>query len=107
MFKVKNLEVLNLDPKLQEIAEWAKDNWGLDIITSGYRPGDTGVHGQQPVRGLDLRCRDRQVGEMVEALINSKWKYDPNRPNMNCCLFHDIGQGIHLHLQVHPNTVKM
>jgi hypothetical protein len=24
---------------------------------------------------------------------------------MKVCIFHDVGEGAHLHLQVHPNTI--
>ena len=101
-FYVKDLSVLNLDPKLIEIANWVKKQFGLDVVTSAYRPEDPGVHGDH--RGLDLRCRNIAKGEEVEAAVNERWEYDPERPSKKCALYHDAGSGIHLHLQVHPNT---
>lgn len=75
-------------------------------ITSLYRPNDDGVHGQIPLRGIDVRCRDAAIGYLIAEYINQNWKYDPARPEMKCCIFHgqDYGQP-HLHFQVHPNTV--
>lgn len=74
-------------------------------VTSLYRIGDYGVHGQLPLRGIDLRCLDPVFGAEVENYVNAKYIYDPKRPLMKACMFHDIGHGAHLHLQVHPNTV--
>ena len=103
---VKNLEVLNLDPMLVTIAAWASDRFHLFIVTSAYRPGDSGVHGTMPVRGLDLRCSDDYTGKKVEAAVNMRWGYDDERPAMNVCIYHDVGKGKHIHLQVSRNTYK-
>lgn len=78
------------------------------LITDGYREGDKGVHGTSPVRGIDMRSRiySREILNVVEKHINSKWQYDPKRPHKVCCMIHDVGKGVHIHLQVHPNTTK-
>lgn len=73
-------------------------------VTSLYRIGDNGVHGQLPLRGIDIACTDSQVGERVAAWVNNHYIYDHTRPWMKCCMFHDVGLGPHLHFQVHPNT---
>ena len=75
-------------------------------ITSLYRIGDEGVHGQLPLRGTDLRCRDMTVGLAVQRIINDLWQYDPDRPAIQCCLLHGEGANLHLHLQTHPNTIQ-
>ena len=75
-------------------------------ITSLYRINDNGVHGTLPLRGIDLRCRESDFGKLIEDYVNNKWIYDPDRPDMKCCIFHDIGQGAHIHLQVHNKTRK-
>jgi hypothetical protein len=94
-----------IEPLLRDIVIGLEKKYGVEfMITSLYRIGDKGVHGQLPLRGIDLRCWDKSLGEMIEEEINTLYVYDPERPNMSVCMFHDIGQGAHLHLQVHPNT---
>lgn len=106
MFRIKNLDVLNLEPRLKEIIKAVEKRFGLDVITSGLRPWDKGVHGTSPLRGIDLRCRDKLIGNHVATWVNMRWLYDSNRPNKKCAICHDVGQGIHLHFQVHPTTTK-
>ena len=94
-----------IDFKLRELLQWLEEKTGLEFtITSIYRENDDGVHGQIPVRGVDLRCRSIDLGLAVEALINRFWSYDPSRENLKCCLLHGDGPNLHFHLQVHPNT---
>lgn len=97
-----------IDSRLRKIVTDIEATTGFEFtITSLYRIGDDGVHGTLPLRGMDLRCRDKVIGEMIENEINSRYKYDPSRPSMSCCMYHDIGLGAHLHIQVHPNTVEV
>lgn len=105
-FQIKGLDVLNLEASLKEIAREIQAEFGLNLITSAYRPGDTGVHGQMPVRGLDLRCLNPKFGLEAEAWVNLRWRYDPARPKKQVALFHNVGRGLHLHIQVHPGTKK-
>lgn len=105
MFHIKDLYVLNLDVHLLAIALAVEDHFGLNVITSAYRQGDKGVHGQMPLRGLDLRCRSMLIGNHVAGWVNRRWQYDPERPEKECALCHDTGRGLHLHFQSHPNTV--
>jgi len=104
--EIKDLGVLNLHPKLIPIVEDVMYMSGLTMITSAYRPGDEGVHGQMLVRGLDLRCHNVTFGKQIEEDINSKWTYDPDRPLMEVCVAHGEGENFHIHLQVHRNTIK-
>jgi len=110
MWQLKNLEVLGLHPTLNQIAEDVKEEFGIDVITSAYRPGDKGVHGY--FRGLDMRCRNASLGHAIEDYVNERYEYDPKRPpalgfKLNCALWHKVENGgYHLHLQVHPNTKK-
>lgn len=100
---IKQLEFI--DAKLREMALWLEEKTGLKFkITSLYRIGDTGVHGVLPLRGIDLRCRNKETGITLEALINKSWIYDSSRPEKKCCLLHGDGSNLHFHLQVHPNT---
>ena len=105
-----NIDIAQLefiDPKLREMVAWLEKSTGFTFtITSLYRIGDTGVHGQLPVRGIDLRCRNKVVGHELEYLVNYFWLYDPTRPIKECAFLHGVGANLHLHLQVHPNTVK-
>ncbi len=94
-------------PTMRKLAAWLQDVTGLTFtITSIYRTTGTGVHTTLPVRGLDLSCRLESLGKLIAAEVNSNWAYDPDRPEMECCIFHDVGQGPHLHLQVHPSTTR-
>jgi len=103
--KIKNLEILNIYPILREIYNDLRREFpNLDLITSAYRPGDTGVHGQMPVRGIDIRCRDNNLGGAVEKYLNYNWEYDSLRPGMVVALYHNAGSGYHIHLQCHPRT---
>lgn len=91
--------------KLRDILVWLEELTGFEFtITSIYRIDDTGVHGQLPVRGIDLRCRSEEAGKVIRNLINNRWQYDPDRPHMECCILHGSGWNLHLHTQVHDNT---
>jgi hypothetical protein len=94
-----------IDPKLREMAKWIEKKTGLEFtITSIYRIGDDGVHGVLPVRGIDLRCRNLEIGISIEALINKSWVYDQSRLSKKCCYLHGNESNLHFHLQVHSKT---
>ena len=96
-----------IDRKLRDILVELEKQVGVEFtITSLYRIGDHGVHGSLPLRGADLRVRSASVGEELESLVNFSWKYDSERPSKNCAILHGIGSGLHLHIQVHPNTQR-
>jgi len=96
-----------IDSKLKVILSYLEKETGLKFrVTSLYRPGDAGVHGTLPLRGIDLGCRNLEVGEVLAKLVNEKFVYDPSRPGKTCAMVHDAGSGLHLHLQVHPSTVE-
>jgi len=100
---VRQLEFI--DQKLRNMLMRIELVTGFEFtITSLYRIGDDGNHGQLPLRAVDLRCWDVKFGKPIEAFINDTWVYDPGRPHLRCCIIHDTGQGLHFHLQVHPNT---
>jgi len=103
---IANLEFIN--PTLRTICTEVEKETGVELtITSLFRIGDDGVHGQLPLRGIDFRTKNIVVGRLLESTINKKWSYDPKRPKMKCALLHDVGQGLHLHVQVHPNTIRV
>lgn len=100
-----SLVVHQAHPKLIELLVWAVfiKGWPV-VVTSFYRPDDAGVHGTEPVRGIDLRSYSFENPHAIAQEINDNWIYDNTRPDMNVCVFHDVGSGLHFHLQVHPWT---
>lgn len=95
-----------IDIKLRRILLWLEYETGLEFtVTSLYRMDDPGVHGVLPLRGTDLRMRCEDLGHKIVTLINQKWTYDPNRPTFCCAILHGEGANMHIHLQVHPNTI--
>lgn len=78
------------------------------VVTEGWRKGN-GVHSTEPCRGIDLRSWIYSPSKIKEIndYINSRWVYDIKRPTMECCIIHDVGKGVHIHLQVHPNTKRV
>ena len=106
--KVDFMQIESFDVKLRELLDWLEKETGFEFTnTSPYRIGNKGVHGTMPLRGWDLRCRNLAVGRAISKLINSVWKYDTKRPRKKCCYLHGKGSKLHLHLQVHPNTIKL
>jgi len=78
---------------------------GEVVITEGWREGG-GVHSTEPCRGIDLRSwvyTPEQQIRIVDS-VNSTWIYDPKRPEMKCCILHDVGKGVHIHLQCCDRT---
>jgi hypothetical protein len=105
--KIDILQLEFIDSNLRSIVMMVESKFEVEFtITSLYRIGDDGVHGTLPLRGIDLRCRDLDFGDMVAKYINDKWIYDPDRPHKNCAWCHDTGRGLHLHFQSHPNTIR-
>ena len=116
-FDVKSTSILRalLDneyhPKLIEMVCWIIDTTGMVYVTSAFRPGDPGVHGTIPCRGMDLRSWIYSSPIALCRHINEVFKYDPRRrPHKRCAKVHrranpDGTYGpIHIHLQVHPKT---
>ncbi len=97
-----------IDTYLRAITEDIETKFRVEFeVTSLYRIGDNGVHGQLPLRGLDLGCKDRVIGERVAEYINARWVYDPGRPEKMCAKWHKIEGGVtHLHIQSHPLTER-
>ena len=114
MILIKNPSVLksllskNYHPLVIEIVLDVLSIASEVVITEGWREGK-GVHSTDPCRGIDLRSwiySARKLKE-IQDYINLRWTYDPKRPTMECCVVHDVGKGVHLHLQVHPNTIRL
>ncbi len=113
MIRIKDTEIFSTllsriyHPVLIDIIIWLEETHEPDekvIITSGYRGGDPGCHGTNPCRAIDIRSRTYKNPERIVEEINDRWIYDPARPEKKCAMVHDVGQGKHIHFQVHPNT---
>ena len=90
--------------KLIDIILWMdKERYPL-IYTSAYRPGDPGVHGTIPGRGLDIRSHVFPDPQAVADRINVRWEYDPHRPEKLVAIYHKKRRGWHLHIQAHDLT---
>jgi hypothetical protein len=95
--------------QLREIALWVEQEFGEQRVTSIFRIGDPGVHGQLPVRGLDLGDDyGEEVSQAICNAVNDRWVYDFKRPAVDCALYHKnrTNDGRHIHLQVHPRTMR-
>ena len=95
---------VNLHIKLANMLLWTQKTFGEVVITSAYRMDDPGVHGQNPLRGLDIRSYIYDDPTRVARLINEAWIYDLDRVTKTCALFHNSGKGDHIHLQVCDKT---
>jgi hypothetical protein len=101
--KIDHNNLDHIDDKLSYILDWMEEYFGCEFTgTSMYRPGDPGVHGHG--RGWDIRWRDEETGHIMARKVNEKFQYDPARPGKQCCIYHDSGNGPHLHVQSHPST---
>ena len=90
-----------------EVISQIKKHKVIPVITESFREGDSGVHGCY--RGLDFRTWELKSSEIEDILtdINSRFLYDKTRSEMKVLIYHDVGKGLHLHLQSHPNTVRV
>lgn len=103
----RNFASVSLYKTLQELLLWFRKTFGEPMITSAFRNNNTGVHGTIPLRAIDIRSYIYTSPENVVETINKFWSYDSNRPNFQCAILHNTGKGMHIHLQVHPNTRKI
>jgi hypothetical protein len=103
----RNFMTVSIDIILQEFLIWFRKTFGEPLVTSTFREGDPGVHGTNPLRGMDIRSYIYSNPQSVVDTINKIWIYDPERSEMQCAILHNTGKGKHIHLQVHPNTRKV
>jgi hypothetical protein len=102
---LKGLLEVTWHKKMMALALWCAFRYSQFCITSGWREGDPGVHGTIPCRGMDMRSTVfSEPGKIVDD-INSHWEYDPTRPLKHCALLHNVGSGVHIHLQVGDSTI--
>jgi hypothetical protein len=111
-------EFYNCEALLQEILYWIVDfQWPENVpmsITSIYRTvaenndagAKTQIHCQTPHRAADISLRlvPENVANKITAEVNRRWDYGNN--GFPCAYTHNVGSGIHLHVQVHKNTKR-
>ena len=112
MINVKDVDILlsfvNWDDNLKDLVKWFDSTFPRKLcITDGYRKGDKGCHGTDPLRAIDQRSWVFQDPHAIAKIINNKWEYDSERPGKRVCYFHKTkGGAYHFHLQTHPNTKR-
>lgn len=98
-----------IDPKLRQILNEKRKEFGVGVLTSLVRWDDPGVHGTfqktGKLRAIDESCKNYFLGELISGWVNQKWIYDPKRPLMRVCIYH-AKKGWHLHYQVHHRTKR-
>jgi len=111
--RVKDIEVweqlfeVPLHPLLLSLFKWIAERYTPVVITCGYlHKKFWSVHGTYPLRALDIRSWVYPFPQTVCNNINAAWEYDHTRPNLKCAVYHNVGHGLHIHLQVHDNTKK-
>ncbi len=83
---MQELIVVPWHPILVEVVCWTMVQWpGSICFTSGFRV-EKGVHGQDPLRGTDLRSRAFKDPHGVEEIINKEWDY--GKSPYQVCLYH-------------------
>ena len=114
--KIKNWKVLKgltevpTHIRMLGLQSWLTIRLSEVVFTSGYRKKkihakDSGIASVIPCRHRDIRSWIYNDPQKVVDDINEHWIYDPKRPEKKCAKYHDSGQGAHIHLQVHDNTL--
>ena len=95
-------------PKLIDMYVWLIDRYGDRILlTCAHESRDyISLHDMEPLRAFDLRSGLFDNPQETELEINLHWIYDFNRDDLKVGMVHDVGRGIHFHIQVHGNTMK-
>lgn len=93
-------------PKLIELLCWFVVRYSETVFTCGYEKRDyPSVHSCLPFRGMDVRSRIYDDPQAVVDDVNAHWQYDTDRPWYPCAVYHNVGRGAHIHLQVHDQTI--
>ena len=95
-------------PLLINLYEWLLDRHESKIVlTCGYEARDyASTHSVVPLRAFDIRSWTFADPKAVVDEINAVWMYDYERPDKVIAIYHDVGRGAHIHIQVHDNTIK-
>jgi len=64
-----------ISPLLRRMVTDLERHYGVEFtVTSLYRmDNESSVHGQLPLRGVDLRCLDNRMGAIIESYVNITW----------------------------------
>ena len=104
---------------LRQVTEDVVQEWPSEVcrITCIYRTmkenidagAATTIHSVgPPYRAIDFGAAELGwdlVGKVADA-INAKWVYDPHRLGLQVAVSKKHGTGPHLHIQVHPATLR-
>lgn len=97
---------------LVDIVIWWLSEFKRLTITESFRhmrhPND--LHGVKPVRAIDIRSWDYADPQAIAERVNEVWQYDPDRPWMQVCVYHESKPGAddwHFHVQVHQKTRRI
>ena len=96
--------------KMVALALWYVYRVNEPTLESAHRKvkvweGDSGIHMTIPGRALDFSIKGLTDPNKVVEDVNNHFEYDPGRPEMHCAICHDVGKGMHIHLQVSDSTV--
>jgi hypothetical protein len=112
MIQIKDIHVLHAmlthqaHPILAELMQWFCVRYSQTMITCAYEKREyPSVHSLEPYRAMDVRSWVFTDPQAIVDDINAHWIYDPARPQYKVALYHDMGRGAHIHLQVHDRTV--
>lgn len=93
-------------PVLIDLCVWFVVRYSNTVFTCAFEERDyPSVHSTDPLRGMDVRSTVFKNPQAVADDVNNNWIYDPGRPWLNCAVYHDMGRGAHIHLQVCDKTV--
>ena len=111
MIRIKDIETLEgmlihaTHPILIDLLKWTVVRYSDTVFTCAWEQRKIpSVHSMIPLRGMDIRSRIYDNPQSVVDDINAHWKYDHERPEMRCAIYHDVGRGQHIHLQAHDHT---
>lgn len=107
---LKGLTEVPTHIRMLGLQSWLVVRYSEVVFTSAYRdhkihPKDSGIAMTNPCRHRDIRSWIYEDPQKVVDDVNKNWIYDPKRPSLKCAMYHDTGHGVHIHLQVHDNTL--
>jgi len=106
--KIDLMQLEFIDKNLRTIVQEVENHFKVEFtITSLYRIDGGGVHNCLPLRGIDCRCKSDGFGMLVVHYVINNWCYDSRRPRKVCCIYHNAGNGYHLHFQTCSNTRRI
>ena len=105
---LRSLLIKGWNPILIDVLIWLEGKYPKHLLlTQGYEDRDyPSTHSVDPLRAFDIRSTVFDKPQEIVDYINSIWIYDPDRLVKKVAIFHDVGRGQHIHIQVHENTIK-